>query len=79
MLQISVIGSTKIQHPKVEIHVSAAGSGDPVPVMAVADTGAMANVWGLGDFVKSGLCKQDLQPTCVKIKAANGQYLDIHG
>ena len=79
VLQISVIGSTKIQHPKVEIHVSAAGSGDPVPVMAVADTGAMANVWGLGDFVKSGLCKQDLQPTRVKIKAANGQYLDIHG
>ena len=79
VFQVSALGSTNVQHPKVMIQVGAEGSGDLVPVMAIADTGAMANVWGLKDFLKSGFSENMIQPAVVKINTADEQCLDIHG
>ena len=49
----------------------------PVPVLAVADTGAMTNVWGLREFEAAGLPKHLIRPTRTNIKAANWQPIDI--
>ena len=80
VLQISALGSND-RHPKVIINVGFAGADRPSPVQveAIADTGAMSNVWGLQDFQEAGLSSADLNPTSVTIRAANGQTLDVCG
>ena len=80
VLQLSALGGHASRHPRVDIQVEVEGAVcPPVPIQAVADTGAMANVWGLGDFEAAGLPKHLLRPTRTNIKAANGQKLDICG
>ena len=80
IFQISALGS-RHRHLKINISISFADSDQHpvVPVEAIADTGAMSNVWGLRDFEKAGYAAKDLQPSSVTIRAANGQPLDICG
>ena len=80
VFQISALGPNH-KHPKVNIHIGLAGISSPhmVPVEAIADTGAMINVWGLKDFENAGFSTTNLQRATVTIRAANGQSLDICG
>ena len=77
--QVSALGSGN-EHPKVLIHIGHVDTCDSLtPVEAVADTGAMTNVWGLADYKKAGLSVKRLQPTSAVIRAANGHKIDIDG
>ena len=77
--QISALGSSN-KHPKVVIDVEcASNSSVKTSLEAIADTGAMTNVWGLEDFQKAGFSTKLLEPTSAVIRAANGQKLDICG
>ena len=80
IFQISALGSNH-RHPRINISVGFADKDNhPVAsVEAIADTGAMSNVWGLRDFEKAGFTTRDLQPSAVVIRAANGHILDICG
>ena len=79
IFQISALGPNS-KHPKVHIHVGCAKDRDILtPVEAIADTGAMTNVWGLSDFQKAGFSMEQLEPTSAIVRAANGQKLDICG
>ena len=49
------------------------------PVEAIADTGAMSNVWGLIDFEEAGFSVTDLDPSFAKIRAANTQNMNVLG
>ena len=69
--------SGKASHPRVKINI-ALGSRIS-SVMAVADSGAMSNVWGMRAFLASGFSKDDLKPVVVDIKAANRVKLNILG
>ena len=78
VLQLSALGGHTSRHPRVDVQVEVEGAVcPPIPIQAVADTRAMANEWGLGDFEAAGLPKHLLRPTRTNIKAANGQKLDI--
>ena len=78
--QVSVLSSHP-DHPKAHFHLSIADR-DPnqrVPVEAIADTGAQSNVWGLDDFLNAGFTVNDLQPTSMKIRAANSNPMKVEG
>ena len=80
IFQISALGPNH-KHPRINISIGFADkdSRPTASVEAIADTGAMSNVWGLRDFEKAGFTTRDLQPSTVTISAANGQTLDISG
>ena len=61
------VGNSKVKNPRM------------VEVRAVADTGAMSNVWSKKDFLRAGFSLSELNPTTAKIRAANGQNMDILG
>ena len=48
-------------------------------VEAIADTGAMTNVWGLRDFLSAGFSHELLEPSSAVIRTANGQRLELSG
>ena len=54
-------------------------SGKCGTVMAVADSGAMSNLWGLKEFLDHGFSTDDLIPVTIDIKAANKINLNILG
>ena len=75
--QISVLGNN---HPMTSFTISLAqNSSHSATVNAVADTGAQSNVWGLADFLDAGFSTEDLQPTNIKIRAANADQMNISG
>ena len=61
------IGNNNLKHPRM------------AKVTAVADTGAMSNVWGRKNFERAGFNVNELKPTNVKIRAANGQNMNVLG
>ena len=73
--------SSHSDHPKARFHLSIADRDQHrhVPVEAIADTGAQSNVWGLDDFQKAGFTLNDLQPTSMKIRAANSNPMVVEG
>ena len=80
VIQLAALGGHDNRHPRVDIQMEVEGARrPPVPVLAVADTGAMTNVWGLREFEAAGLPKHLIRPTRTNIKAANGQPIDIVG
>ena len=66
-------------HPRVRINIGLPGNNKQGMVMAVADSGAMSNLWGLKEFLDSGFNKSDLIPIAIDIKAANKSPLNILG
>ena len=66
-------------HPRVNLRICPIGRSQFVTVAGIADTGAQSNIWGLSDFLRAGLDKNDLQPTSMRITAANKQPLPIAG
>ena len=66
-------------HPRVRVNIAMANSGKCGTVMAVADSGAMSNLWGLKEFLDSGFSTDDLTPVTIDIKAANKINLNIIG
>ena len=52
---------------------------DCVNVVGVADTGAQSNVWGMGDFQKSGLPQYLLQKVTLNFLGVNQSRLEIVG
>ena len=70
----------KSGHPRIELTVSPrdkvmAG----VSIMAVADSGAMSNLWGMRQYLESGFRKQDLRTASLEITAANKNKMNIVG
>ena len=64
-------------HPRVAINIedgTRQGS-----VMAVADSGAMSNLWSLKGFLDSGFQRKDLKQVSIDIRAANKNPLNILG
>ena len=47
--------------------------------MAVADSGAMSNLWSLKGFLDSGFQRKDLKQVAIDIRAANKNPLNILG
>ena len=69
------------EHPRTCVQIGFADRDNVTlpTVEVIADTGAMSNVWSLNDFKAAGFALKDLQPTKTKIKAANGQSMNILG
>ena len=80
--QVGTINGSQ-RHPTIAFRVGNNNLKNPrmVEVRAVADTGAMSNVWSKKDFLKAGFSINELQPTSTnfKIRAVNGQNMDIIG
>ena len=78
--QVSAL-SSHADHPKAHFFLSLADQDQAhhVPVEAIADTGAQSNVWGLEDFQQAGFTLKDLQPTSMKIRAANANPMVVEG
>ena len=68
-------------HPRVELSISQrnvkAQSG--VVIKAVADSGAMSNLWGLKQYLGSGFKESDLKRVNMDIRAANKNKINIAG
>ena len=71
--------SNRSCHPRVRINVATSDKKIISPVMAVADSGAMSNLWGLREFLASGFSSDDLTPVTIDIKAANRVNLNVLG
>lgn len=71
--------SKKNDHPRVKINIATRDNRKCGTVMAVADSGAMSNLWGLREFLASGFTKDDLIPVKIDIKAANKINLNVLG
>ena len=67
------------EHPRVQIVVGKPGSAQRSTVMAVADSGAMSNLWCLKEFLDAGFSRDDLTPVTIDIRAANKMTLNIIG
>ena len=67
------------EHPRVQVCVGKPGSAKQSTVMAVADSGAMSNLWSLKEFLDSGFKRSDLTPVTIDIRAANKMTLEIVG
>ena len=52
---------------------------EPVTIKAVADSGAMSNLWSFHQYLKCGLKKSDLQRVNMEIRAANKNKINILG
>ena len=79
--QLSTIETGPIEHPKAKFTIRFADKNMPhlVQVVAIADTGAQSNVWGLRDFEEAGFTTKDLTPSSLKIRAANANPMNIVG
>ena len=79
IFQISALGSNR-KHPRVQVKVGSVKDKDILAhVEAIADTGAMTNVWGLRDFLSAGFSHELLEPSSAVIRTANGQRLELSG
>ena len=78
--QVSAINGSQ-RHPMTLIRVGLSDTKktDLVVVQAIADTGAMSNVWGKDQYLASGFSLSDLSPSKTKLKAANGQPIPVLG
>ena len=78
--QISTLESHS-EHPRAYFEIGFADRHQAhfVPVEAIADTGAQSNVWGIKDFEEAGFNSNNLQPTTLRIRAANANPMDIAG
>ena len=79
--QISALGAKAHDHPTALICIGFDGQTETqwAAVKAIADTGAQSNVWGLDDFLKAGFLVKDLQPSTLKIRAANAVQMNLVG
>ena len=50
-----------------------------VTIMAVADSGAMSNLWGMHQYLDSEFIKDDLRTASLEIRAANKNKMNIVG
>ena len=73
----------KKDHPRVQIIVenklAKHNLGRKSKLLAVADSGAMSNIWGYNEFIGAGFDKSELLPVSIDIKAANHINLKIMG
>ena len=76
------------EHPKVAVTISVDHSHrnktTPCPtgraeVIAIADTGAMSDLWSLSDFLSCGLTRDLLHPVRLGFSAANRSPISIEG
>ena len=67
-------------HPRVELNICQKNKDQPVTtIRAVADSGAMSNLWGLQQYLQSGYKKSDLKVVNMNIRAANKNRINIVG
>ena len=70
----------KSEHPRIELTIvqnDKASAG--ATVMAVADSGAMSNLWGMRQYLESGFRREDLKTASLEIRAANKNRMNIIG
>ena len=68
------------EHPKIELTIShRSRAAVKVTVMAIADSGAMSNLWSLEQYLGCGFKKEDLKPASLDITAANRNRMNIVG
>ena len=65
------------EHPRVKLNIGMDKCAKQGSVMAVADSGAMSNLWGLDSFVKSGFEPSIINSVKIDIHAANRTQLNI--
>ena len=75
----SICNMSVRDHPKIDLRISHVGNAKCAPVIAIADTGAQSNIWGMEDFLNAGFEIKDLVRANLKITAANKESLPIAG
>ena len=71
--------STRSDHPRVHIKIAKPNNTRHADIMAVADSGAMSNLWGLKEFLDAGFTRDDIVPVTIDIRAANKVNLNVVG
>ena len=71
--------STRSDHPRVHIKIAKPNDTRHADIMAVADSGAMSNLWGLKEFLDAGFTRDDIVPVTIDIRAANKVNLNVVG
>ena len=66
-------------HPRIQINIGMEHGAKQGSVMAVADSGAMSNLWGLESFLNCGFDISDINSVKIDIHAANKTQLNILG
>ena len=66
-------------HPRIQIDIGMEHGAKQGSVMAVADSGAMSNLWGLESFLNCGFDISDINSVKIDIHAANKTQLNILG
>ncbi len=70
----------KSEHPRVELTIAKREKATAgVTIKAVADSGAMSNLWGLRQYLDSGFKQEDLKIATMDIRAANKNRINIIG
>ena len=67
-------------HPRVNLTLTQSHTHGPeVTIKAVADSGAMSNLWSMHQYLSSGFKASDLQKVRMNIRAANKNRINIIG
>ena len=79
--QISALETKVRRHPTIQFSIGLNSSDKPhrAVVEGVADTGAQSNLWGLRDFQNAGFSVLDLDPSNIKVRAANTGPINVIG